>query len=772
VLFAPHSTLLLQLAVDPPDESGSRALAIHIRPQDEQEWTQCATAVITAEAATPHSAGAWPPPDAPAAADTPNTPLSREVRLPEDTDAVGHILHPRLLEAALALDPADPGQITTSVGRVTVYAAGATAAHVRLARGEDDALTLMLTDAAAAPVARIESLVRRSPDPAAVRARHQPLRTVDWRETPLPAHPATARALGEDQLGLAWLLDGRAQTVKTLVISCAADPQGRATADAGPVLRVLEAVRGWLADESLAETRLAVVTTGALRIGTESVDPTLAAVMGLARSVRSENPGRAMVIDTDEASLSLLPRALASSESEIVLRQARAYTPHLVSVPQTGQPARPLDPQGTVLITGGLGRIGRSVARHLVSVHGARHLLLAGRRGPRTPGADALVAELSEQGAEVTVAACDIGRRDDVAALLAAVSPKHPLTAVLHAAGCLDDGIVPAIDADRFKTVWQPKAGAAAYLDELTAGLDLRAFVLFSSIAGLAGTAGQANYAAANTFLDGLAAHRHSRGLPATSIAWGLWSGTGEKNAAIRRSTEKGGAAPMEEAEALALLDAALAAPAASVIAARFDFAALQAASHAIAPGLRGLVPLGVPSRAREVPLAQQLAGLGADEKRQKVAGTVRVAIAAVLGRRENAPLSDTAAFRDLGFDSLTSMELRNRLVEVTGMRMPATVAFDHPTFADLTEFVLSELDQRTPAPALAHLDQLEAAMAAEAATDSTLHHEVITRLRRLLASWPQEPSAPASGTAAADDALLTASATEIFAIIDSELSQ
>ncbi|MFE1560745.1 type I polyketide synthase, partial [Streptomyces sp. NPDC058734] len=343
--------------------------------------------------------------------------------------------------------------------------------------------------------------------------------------------------------------------------------------------------------------------------------------------------------------------------------------------------------------TGGTGVLGRAVARHLVTAHGVRHLLLASRSG----GAEDLVAELSDLGASVTVAACDVADREALAALLAAIPGTHPLTAVIHTAGVLDDGVIESLTPERFETVLRPKVDAARNLHELTAGLDLSAFVLFSSASGLLGAPGQGNYAAANAYLDALAQYRRSLGLPGISLAWGLWaerSGmTGALDAGDVDRINRGGVAALATEEALALLDTAPALDRALAVPIRLDLPALRgrARHEPLPPLLHGLVPAplrrtaGTPSA---VPVIDP----------EDLLSLVRAHTATVLGHSSADRIEPDRKFLEMGFDSLTSVRLRGSLNTATGLRLSATAVFDHPTPADLADHMRGELAAaRTP---------------------------------------------------------------------------
>ncbi|MCL7427746.1 SDR family NAD(P)-dependent oxidoreductase [Streptomyces sp. YS415] len=361
---------------------------------------------------------------------------------------------------------------------------------------------------------------------------------------------------------------------------------------------------------------------------------------------------------------------------------------------------RALDPDGTVLITGGTGTLGSLLARHLVTDHGARNLLLTSRTGPQAPGAAELVAELAELGATATVAACDAADRDQLAALLDGLH----LTGVVHAAGVLADGLVTSLTPDQLATVWRPKVDAAVNLHELTRDADLALFVLYSSASGVFGGPGQANYAAANVFLDALAQHRRAQGLPATSLAWGLWAQasamTGHLADTDINRVAKNGFVPLTDRTGIALFDAAAARDEAHFVAAQVDTAALRAAvaGKPVPPLLRGLVR-GTARRTAEAgdtdrtgTLAGRIAALAPAERERQLLDLVRSHVAAVLGHAHPQAVDAERPFKDLGFDSLTAVELRNRVNAATGLRLPAALTFDHPTPAAVARLIAGEL--------------------------------------------------------------------------------
>ncbi|MFJ1751293.1 SDR family NAD(P)-dependent oxidoreductase [Streptomyces sp. NPDC088116] len=454
------------------------------------------------------------------------------------------------------------------------------------------------------------------------------------------------------------------------------------------------------------------------------------------------------------------------------------------------------DAYGTVLITGGTGTIGSRIARHLVTGHGVRHLLLASRGGPEGDGAAELVRELSDLGASATVVACDVAEPDAVRELLARVPAGHPLTAVVHSAGVLDDGWLTALTPEQVRRVLRPKVDAAVHLDRLTRDADLSAFVLFSSSAGLLGSPAQGNYAAANAVVDAIAARRAALGLPAVSLAWGLWSDTSrmaveldQKN--LQRRFARSGFPPMSASQGTALFDAVLAVDASVQVPMRLDPAALRA-SGTIPPLLTELVTStpadeggdrGGFSRPAHgtaegfAGLRSTLSALSAEERHDRLLSLVTELVAAVLGHESGTAVSPDRAFRDAGFDSLTAVEMRNRLGAATGLRLPATLVFDHPTPAAMAAHLdgLLAPEQSGPAaPLLAELDRIEEALAALTAdgvpalapTPET-RTGITSRLEALADRWRSLHDGAADLGDDISDVLRTADDDEIFAFID-----
>ena len=361
---------------------------------------------------------------------------------------------------------------------------------------------------------------------------------------------------------------------------------------------------------------------------------------------------------------------------------------------------------GTVLITGGTGMAGSALARHVVTRHGVRNLLLVSRRGPDAPGAAELVAELAASGAQVQVVACDAADREALAKVIADIPVQRPLSGVIHAAGVLDDAVISSLTPERVDVVLRAKVDAAWNMHELTRDLDLSAFVLFSSMAGLVGSSGQGNYAAANSFLDGLAVHRRAHGLPAMSLGWGLWDQasamTGGLGVADRARFGRDGIVAMSSGQALELMDTALIVDEPFMLPARIDFAALRVKfdGGTLPPMFVDLI--NAPTR-RQVDdslaaaksksaLLQRLEGLPEDEQHGILLDLVRSHIATVLGSASPEAIDPDKAFQELGFDSLTAVEMRNRLKAATGLALSPTLIFDYPNSAALAGYMHHEL--------------------------------------------------------------------------------
>ncbi|ADD43786.1 type I polyketide synthase [Stackebrandtia nassauensis] len=435
---------------------------------------------------------------------------------------------------------------------------------------------------------------------------------------------------------------------------------------------------------------------------------------------------------------------------------------------------RGFDPDRTVLVTGGTGTLGGVLARHLVTVHGVRKLLLTSRRGPDAAGASELVAELAALGAHADVAACDMTDREAVRELLSGIN----LGSVIHAAAILDDGVVEALDAERLRGVFAAKASSAAILDDLTAGVDLDAFVLFSSIAGVIGSGGQANYAAANAYLDALAVDRRRRGLPGVSMAWGFWSLRSElteklDDRAVGRVAHTG-VREMGTDEALALFDAALEADDPCLVTARLD---PRRRDDPDAPtvlrnpsGVRDRTTSTVAGRGEGTGLRERLASGSEEENQRALLDLVRFHAASVLRAGGASDIRADRAFRDMGFDSLTAVELRNRLNRASGLRLPSTVVFDHPSPLALAAHLRNELGVKADDPSesvLSEMDRWEARLD-KLSLDGHARDQLVKRLEALL--WKWRGGSETTDEVVTRESVESASDDEMFAIIDREL--
>nr|WP_239335129.1 type I polyketide synthase [Frankia sp. CiP3] len=686
-----------------------------------------------------------------------------EVALPDElqADAASFGVHPALLDAALHAaaagshdTPAGSSRLPFAWTDVRLYSSGASALRVRLSDAGSEAFSVQAADPTGAPVISIGSLLSRpvsAEQLGAARTVHQDsLFHLDWATVVLPSQPLRQiwAVIGDDEQALRTVLQEAGTESRVFadlgtlrepgepapaLIFVSGIPASRPDDAESPDVtqaahatahRVLARIQAWLAHPGREPSRLVVVTRGAVAVGNETPDLAAAPVWGLVRSAQSEHPGRIILldIDDDERSARALPAVLAtagdSDEPQLAVRAGAVHVPRLARVPAlpagtgtgTGRHhahnhrTDPWDPHGTVLITGGTGALGAALARHLVTEHGVRHLLLTSRRGADAPGAGELHAELTGLGAAVTIHASDAADRASLAAVLAAIPAGHPLTAVIHTAGVIDDGVVESLTPQRVDGVLRPKIDAAWNLHELTAGSDLAAFVLFSSAAGILGSPGQGNYAAANTFLDALAAYRRARGLPAVSLAWGLWGNasgiTGDLTESDHDRIARTGIKPLSSAEGLELFDAALRLDHALLAPAPLDLAGLRAraVTRTVAPLLRGLVrPARRTAQAGAAvtgssSVAQRLAGLPESERDAFLLDLVRTEVAAVLGHADTRALSAERAFSDLGLDSLTAIELRNRLGVATGLRLPSTLTFDYPTSTAVITYLRSEL--------------------------------------------------------------------------------
>ncbi|MER5556949.1 SDR family NAD(P)-dependent oxidoreductase, partial [Streptomyces sp. NPDC002793] len=458
--------------------------------------------------------------------------------------------------------------------------------------------------------------------------------------------------------------------------------------------------------------RLWCATSGAVAAGSGDrvTHPSQALLWGLGRVAAHEYTQWGGLVDLpadpEPRAMARLAAVLAGAEEDqAAVRAPGVFVPRLRRAEPT-PPRREWTPSGTVLITGATGGVGAHVARWLAS-SGAEHLLLLSRRGPAAPGAAELAAEIEELGAEVTLAAVDAADHDALAAVLADLPAEQPLTAVFHAAGVVDSSIIDSLTPDRVDASLRAKAQSTLNLHRLTAHLDLSAFVLFSSLAAVFGSAGEGNYAPGNAFLDAFAQYRRGQGLPATSVAWGAWAGAGMAEGDFGDALERHGVPRMDPGHALAGLRAALDRDETVLTVAdiRWEtfswFFTATHPSHLLdeLPDVRRLrqttepAPAHGPAADREtLTPVQRLAGASEAERNRFLLDLVRDQVALVLGHESGSEVEPGRAFGELGLNSAGAVELRNRLTLTTGLRVSATVVFDHPSPLALSRFLAAEI--------------------------------------------------------------------------------
>ncbi|MFE9324528.1 type I polyketide synthase [Nocardia sp. NPDC052278] len=662
-----------------------------------------------------------------------------EVTLNPDIPAEGFQLHPALFDMALhaglvgliwSEDKGNPaeGKLLFRWGATRFYTTSkVTTLRVMAVLRSAEAISVMAVDQDGNPVVSVDEVVMRSYDAQQFRAALSGGRAARYglRWTAVEASGGLAPSLSAAVLGAARVpgIDERypdlaalaaAPSLPDIVVwseSTASHHDSQPSAS-DRVKVALRMVNGWLAEERFARSRLVVVTDRAATLPDEAPDTASAAVWGLISSAQTEYPERIALLDADDSvgaqhiSAESIRAAIVTREPQLAVRGDRVLAPRLELV--TSAAAEQVSfGSGTVLITGGTGGLGALLARHLVTAHGVRRLLLVSRRGERADGATELAADLSGLGAEVHVTACDVTDRDALRNLLTGLPPEHPLTGVVHTAGVLDDGTFHTLTGDQIDRVFAPKADAAWHLHELTRDMNLSAFVMFSSIAGMIGSPGQANYAAANGFLDALAMRRRAEGLPALALAWGPWqpdigmTGALDRNAMGR--LDRMGLTPLDRTDGLRLFDESLttAEPVSALV--HLDTGKLRLQTHTgpVPAVLRGFVRApGRPATTSTVEpsLAERLHGVAEPKRRGVVLNLVREHVAAVLGYASADDIRPDQGFDDLGFDSLGGVEFRNRLSKVTGLSLPSTLVFDYPTAGDIAGYLLERAVVAAPA--------------------------------------------------------------------------
>ena len=656
--------LQLQVRVDAPSQ-GRRAFAIHSRVQTQQSWTLHADGFLTPSNHPSTEIGHWPEQSAGTAGiNNRQTRVVAEIQDPID----GFSLHPELLAGVLGL--ARPGWTPTLWRGVEVAAQGATHVRALINATDTDRVSLVLAAPSGATVAVADEVqLTQYTDEAMSSARLRPSDTL-LRPSWMPLSAPTNISGSE---------------VEIVSHSSELDLHER-------VLATLESVQRWILQGRQA--KLVVVTHGAFSVSGEPVrDLCGSGVWGLVRSAQSEHPDKFVLVDADTSpSNDAIARAVASNEPQVAMRNGQLWVPRLTrGLPTTTAPSGRW--HGTVLITGGTGTLGRILARHLVTEHGIQKLVLSSRSGISADGAQALVDELQGLGAAASVVACDISDRDDVAQLLA----TQPINGVIHAAGVTNDALIENLTSADLHSVLAAKADGARHLNDLVGEVD--AFVMFSSLAATIGGAGQANYAAANAYLDGIAAVRAAQGKPATSIAWGLWdlnsSVTRHLKPSDRRRIERAGYLSIGPALGMAALDASVRDGAAVIVSTPLDEAAMSSRPDQIPAVFREIVRTPLRPSLTEMtdsePWGERISLLDDQERTTVVLAEVLAAVSDVLGQSDSDSIPVRSAFPELGFDSLLSVELRNRLAAASGLALPLTTLFDHPTPVALADYLASQ---------------------------------------------------------------------------------
>ena len=799
-LILQDAPVRLQVVVGPLDAE-RRSLGIYSQAEDASEWVQHGSGWLSSSADAAPVVTEWPPAGAveidvtsrydelaaqgfdygPVFAGlrrvwTVGSDLAAEVALPEHADATAFGLHPALLDAALhtiglAGPTEDKPVLPFAWSGVSLHAAGASSLRVLISSDVENTVSLRATDSAGAPVLSVEALALRPiAADAFVTSRSavdDSLFRVEWQGFAGEAVSGVSTAV----LGAGFGLPGKSYVDLPELVASGVVPDvvfaPFVASEASPEAareathRLLALAQEWVGVDALASSRLVVVAEKAIATGpAEGVDDlTHAALWGVIRTAQLEYPDRFMVVDLDGGPLPLeaVLGAMYADEPGVAVRDG-AVLVHRLAKFVSDAPVS-LDPAGTVLVTGGTGVLGQLIARHLVTAHGVRNLLITSRRGAAAPGAAELVESLTSLGASVSLEACDLADRSAVSSLLAGIPASQPLTAVVHTAGVVDDGVLLALTPERMDAVLRPKIDAAWNLHSLTLSLDLAAFVLYSSAGGTLGAAGQANYSAANVFLDALAHHRAALGKPAVSLAWGLWSEggmSGELADTDLIRMARSGVFGLSFDDGLELFDATFGTSQPSLVPVRLDMSGLRSDAHSVPAMLRGLVRGGVRRRAEVVDDSwSRIVALPAAERERALLDLVCGTAAVVLGHERRDAIDPRKGFIELGFDSLTAIELRNHLDSLTGQRLPATLIFDHPSAAALASFLGAGLAD-APSPVDTQLAGLEAALAS---ADSDDRLKAVARLKALVASL-----------APADEEIEDASADELFALLDEEL--
>ncbi|WAP54160.1 type I polyketide synthase [Streptomyces sp. S465] len=784
----------VQVYVSPADRQGVREVQVHSRPTgsgDDVPWTDNAVGRLAARSADAvRTAGAMPvwPPAATMAADLTDVypglarqgltygtafrglrsvrrgerEIYAEVVLPEPTaqDAATHLLHPALLDAALhalvlpGVLPGDGLRLPFSWSGLEIHRPGAAQLRVRLTPTGENAVAFTAWDPDGTVVATADNLTLRpfELETLGTSAATSPdcLFEVEW--VPVPPAPTAGTAptrshlvLTGDPRAAETVARMRARGLHVRALECL----GEDTTDPVRVRAALGAVmaeaQAWVAAERNTHDRLVVITHGAVVTGepAEPVDPAQAAVWGMLRTAQTEHPGQFALVDLDAPRaadhLTALP---LGEEPQLAVRYGQAYAPRLITaapVSDARQAAGAALPQadgtrwgsGSLLVTGAGGVVGSALSRHAVTAYGVGHVILLSRSGERSPAVVGLAEELRGLGASVTVEACDVTDREQVAGVLSRIPADLPLRGVIHAAGATRDGMFRGLTPEALEAVLPAKLDAVSHLDGLTRDLGLDWFVVCSSAAGWWGNAGQANYAASNACVDAMVQRRRAAGHAALSLGWGLWAERSELSGHLDegdlRRLARLGILPLATEDALKAFDAALTAQNPVLFPVRLDTSRLSCGDPtALTPLLRehqrraadtvpadadphnvftsdAIVPVAGAGGAKSLP--ERLAGLDADARVQLLQQVIAEEVAAVLGHADPSEVEPDRAFSEIGFDSLTALELRNRIEKLAGRTLTATLVFDHPSPEALARYLHTELgepEQPAPRPAVA----------------------------------------------------------------------
>lgn len=725
---------MLQVVVDPADDARQRAISLYARTEAQAAWVLTATGVVDA-GAEPTSVAepghSWPPEEA-VAVDVPSyyaelaergygygaafrgltamwqtdDAVYAEVSMPDQVPTDEFEVHPTLFDAALhpalsllLADTGDDGprQVVLPYSWDTVSMSGRAPRSVRVEarRVGRRELAVRMFDVNAEFALSVGSLGVATASSEQLVAVTVPGSLFDVRWHALDRGSDASQAVVE-------------------VVRIESDAAEDRLAEARRVCSAaIGHVQRWLRTGPSEQPLFLLTRNGVAINDSDVVDPAAAAVWGFIRSVQAEHPGRLVIVDVPDSTdiLDAVAGIDVATESQLAIRAGTVYVPRLASaaVDRSGNSDRQDWSRGTVLITGASGALGGLMARHVVSLFGARNLVLLSRRGSDAPGADALDSELRNLGAAVSRVACDVAERASVEHALATIDPEYPLCAVIHAAGVLDDGPIESMSDERIDRVFGPKVDGAWYLHELTRELPLSAFVLFSSVAGTVGAIGQANYAAANSFLDALATYRRSAGLTASSLAWGPWTvGMARELSEVDRMRwrRRQGMIPIEPTAGMALFDAALTVKEPVTLLTTFDRAALDAITGSVI--LRGIQTgtraaatpdasaskteaahdLAVQSFSANAELAARVASMPHEEQVRELLSLLLSISAEVLDYPSSDDIDADISLREMGFDSLSWVEFRNRVKEYTGVLVPVAMILNYPTPAALAERV------------------------------------------------------------------------------------